>query len=203
MKHLYVVLAAVIILTVISGSAFAEYKENITNGNKAYKAAQWADADAWYRKAYSEKPSERLKTLIAAIENKIGGEKSAPVNAVEVKTPVKPFDAGPLLLITTDVLLAGAAAYMVYYGDSAQEEYDELYREINNTTGANYDRLVKKQKETYQIMTLESVALAAASAALVYTFGDMFFTHEVFKKDTAMIGGIAPNFAYLKIERRF
>lgn len=184
-------------------AAFADYKTDIVNGNKAYKAKKWDDAAAWYRKAYDEKPSDRLKVLIAAIEKKIGTESAGNKQPVELEKPEKPLDLGPVLLVALDLALAGGAGYMIFYESHAQEEYNKLYAEINNTTHENYLRLVAKQKETYMIRTLEAVAISAAAAAIIYTAGDAFFMHGVFKQDVSLKSGIAPGFAYAGIERDF
>jgi hypothetical protein len=203
-KTIKTLLAAVLAVVFIFSPVFAGYREDIINGNTAYKAGKWAEADAWYKSAYKEKPSDKLKALIAAVEKKAGTEESPPVKAVEtVKAAGKTFDAGPLLLITADVLLAGGAGFMVYYSDNAQKEYSESYAELNNTTQANYDLLVKKQKETYAIMTAETAVLSLAAVALIYTFGDAFVTHGIFKQDVSVNTGIKQGLASIQIGRRF
>ena len=195
---LFVLTAALMIPACLS----AGYKEDIQKGNEAYKAQDWQAADTYYRKAYTEKPGEKLKKVIVFIESKMT-KTAAKEAAKKSLKEEKPFNWGGAGLIALDTVLAAAAAYTVYDQQNSQEDYLKLYAAVNNTTDENYSLLVKKQKTAYDKMTLEVLGLSAAGVMVLYTLGDLFFTHQIFTADVSVKPVITLGYAGISAERSF
>ncbi len=179
---------------------YADYKEDVTKGNAAYRSQNWAEALSYYIKAYKEQPSKKLYAFIMALEKKAA---PAAVTALEKAKPEKPFEWAPVLLCGLDLALCGAAGYMYVYENRTESGYNAMYAEINGTTRENYERLMAKQREAYNAMMFETLAIGAAGTMAVYTVVDLFFTHGVFKQEAMLKPVISPEYSGLMIERRF
>ncbi len=63
------------LITLFASLTFADYKSDVANGNKEYKAGNYKVALAYYKKANQEHPSKQLQDTIALLEKKINNTK--------------------------------------------------------------------------------------------------------------------------------
>lgn len=63
------------LMALFASLTFADYKSDVTNGNKEYKAGNYKVALAYYKKANQEHASKQLRDLIASLEKRISNTK--------------------------------------------------------------------------------------------------------------------------------
>ena len=85
-----------------------------------------------------------------------------------------------IILITADVLSAGAAVWAVADQVSAAGEYENLYSQINGSSEDNYYRLLYEREKVVSKETTAVIAVSAASVLLAYTLADVLFLKNAF-----------------------
>lgn len=198
-----------IILTVLLMFVFmplyAEYNDSVARANQAYAQNDYRTALGWYKKAYGEKPSERLKRLIFNIYQRLQLQNAPPgLPAIAyAKEKEKLFPVGPVLLITANILAAGGAGYAIYYEDVKVKEYNKTYDLINNTTPENFHKLLDLQMKTYNVMILKTTAVTLFGTIFTYTIVDLFMTHKIFGPEVSLTTGDGRAEIQLALQRSF
>ena len=101
-------------------SVSADYKDNVAQGNKAYREGKLQQAIEYYNKALEENPNDQLLSFVEKLQKKTG-EKNA-----ELKTK----DSAGLILVGVDILISAyAAATYLDYSASA-DSYEKLYASL-------------------------------------------------------------------------
>lgn len=85
-----------------------------------------------------------------------------------------------VILITADVITAGAAVWVVADQVAAAGEYEELYLQINGSSEDNYYRLLYEREKVVSKETTAAIAVFAASVLLAYTLADVLFFNNAF-----------------------
>lgn len=84
------------------------------------------------------------------------------------------------LLIGADAVIAGLTAYAVIDQMDAAGRYEDLKKEIDGTTEANYYRLLYEREKSVGKENVVLISSAALGAALLYTGLDFFWLHNFF-----------------------
>lgn len=145
---------------------FAAYKENMADGNAAYKKGDLEQALKFYEQALEEQPSDQLFSFTDMIRKKIDEKKQ--------REKVSSGGSDKTALIALDAALAGFAIFSFFDYSSSAASYEELYTAINNSTPESYRVLVYEKKQVEQKGTFMAFAAGAAGAAVVYTLIDVF-----------------------------
>jgi len=86
-------------------------------------------------------------------------------------------------LITADIALSGLSAWILYDRNTQAGIYNGLWKEINNTTDANYWRLKYEKSKVDARDFNAALSFSLAGAALAYTVLDLFWFHGAFPLD--------------------
>lgn len=91
-------------------------------------------------------------------------------------------DMGPYgwALIGLDAALSGAAVWFIVSQNAMAADYDSLRASIDNTTEANYYRLLYEREKVTAMENQAMVISAAAGVAIIYTVVDKLFLHAAF-----------------------
>ncbi len=194
-----------VILTVALLSVFAPlyagYHDSIAGAAQALKHHKLIPALELYKRAYRERPSEKLKNVIFKLYEMIKLQDTPTLNGKKIKE--KPFLTGSTILISTNVLLFGAAVGSIFYEQAKVKEYNTLYDRINATTPENYQKLLDKQQETYNVMILKSSVIMIFLSVLTYTAVDLFMTHKIFGQELSLNTGDGHGDIQLAVKRSF
>ena len=184
---------------------YAEYNDSVVRANWAYTQKDYKTALEWYKKAYREKPSERLKRVIFNINQRLrlqNAPPGLPAIAYE-KEKERPFPVGPVLLITANILAAGGAGYAIYSEEQQVKAYNKTYDAINKTTLENYNELLDLQEKTYNMMILKASVVTVFGTIFTYTIVDLFMTHKIFGQDVSLTTGDGRAEIQLSVQRSF
>ncbi len=94
-----------------------------------------------------------------------------------------------MILITADVLSAGAAIWAVADQIDAANRYEKLYSEINGSSEDNYYRLLYEREKVVSKETTAVIAVSAAAVLLAYTAADLLFINNAFPVRLRHAGG--------------
>jgi hypothetical protein len=145
---------------------FAGYKENMAAGNDAYKKGDMETALKYYDLVLEEQPSDQLFAFTDKIRKKIEDKKKTEQAGTKgSNTPV---------LIAIDVVLSGFAVFSYLDYSTSVNDYETLFKAIDNTSHENYKILEYEQKKVDQKGNFMAFAAGAAGVAIVYTLVDMF-----------------------------
>lgn len=123
------------------------------------------------------KKSELIRKIAIIVFLTIGASLSARAQGYVKKGPEMPWD---IILISADVLSAGAAVWAVSEQISAADRYEKLYSEINASTEDNYYRLLYEREKVNSKETTALIAVSAAVVLLAYTAADLLFLKNAF-----------------------
>lgn len=98
------------------------------------------------------------------------------------------FNWAPVVLIASDAVLATASVMALVQQNTLAKDYDTLRLLIDNTTEANYYRLLYEKEKVTSATDTAIIACSAAGAAIAYTLLDYFWLHGVFKPSVAWTG---------------
>ena len=194
------IILAVVLISVFA-PLYAGYNNNIARAAQALKHNKLIPALELYKQAYRERPSEKLKNVIFKLYEMIKLQDTPTFNGKKIKE--KPFPTGPTILISTNVLLFGAAIGAIFYEQAKVKDYNTLYDRINATTTENYQKLLDKQQETYNVMILKSSVIVVFVSILTYTFVDLFMTHKIFGQEVSLNTGDGHGDIQLAVKRSF
>jgi tetratricopeptide (TPR) repeat protein len=88
------------------------------------------------------------------------------------------------ILIGADAGLAAWATFSYLDFNKAAGDYDSTYKLINNTTMANYYKLVDMKNAAEGKQTMSGVLAFLAGSAVAYTLADIFLIHAAFPVKT-------------------
>lgn len=91
------------------------------------------------------------------------------------------FNWAPVVLIASDAILTAASIMALVQQNTLSNGYETLRLSIDNTTEANYYRLLYEKEKVTSASDTAVIACSAAGAAIVYTLLDYFWLHGVFK----------------------
>lgn len=111
---------------------------------------------------------------------------SSFVFSAEVKDDGFPW--APAVLLTSDALLITASIMAVVQQNTLSTDYETLRGKIDNTTEANYYRLMYENEKVTSASDTAVIACSAAGIALAYTLADYFWLHSAFKASIAYTG---------------
>jgi len=154
-------------------SATAGYKSDAIS---AYKAGDLAAAVAGFKKAMEsgEIPQTDVwKTYIANLEKN-------SMKKTDYYTPQRGMGADAWVLLGSDAVLSGLAACFVVAQNNSVDSYESMKAGLDNTTEANYWRLLYEREKTDAAGERATYACAAAGVAVLYTAIDLLFLHNVF-----------------------
>lgn len=173
----------------------ADTKSNMAAGNAAYRKGNLEEALKYYDLVLEEEPSDQLFEFTDKIRKKIEEKKRALSGGGRgSNTPV---------LIAMDVLLLGFAIFSYADYNASTVNYENLFKEIDNTTPENYRILEYEQKMVDQKGNLMAFTLGAAGAAIVYTLIDAFVINNASSPDVRAEINPQERYAGLKTNWRF
>jgi tetratricopeptide (TPR) repeat protein len=156
------------------------YKEGMVKGNAAYKAGNTDEALKWYDQAEAVAPNKQLENFIAKLRLKAGPDISSmapPPAKAGTDTPWK------WVLIGGDAGLAALTVVLVMDYNKSADTYNTLWQQIDNTSEANYQRLLSEKAKVEGKQGAVALCGVAAGAAVAYTLVDLLFVHAVFPQD--------------------
>lgn len=83
-------------------------------------------------------------------------------------------------LLGADAALCAGTVLAVVSAGNAVDDYNSLKKEIDNTTDANYYRLMYEKEKADNKNNIATALGIAAGAALAYTALDYFWLHQAF-----------------------
>lgn len=96
------------------------------------------------------------------------------------------FNWAPVVLLSSDALLIAASVMALVQQNTLSTDYETLRSQIDDTTEANYYRLLYENEKVTSASDTALIACSAAAAALAYTLVDYFWLHSAFKADVAV-----------------
>ncbi len=94
----------------------------------------------------------------------------------------------PVVLVSSDALLVAASIMSLVQQYTLAHDYENLRVKIDNTTEANYYRLLYEKEKVNSAGDIAIIACSAAGAAVAYTLLDYFWLHSAFKASVAFTG---------------
>ena len=94
----------------------------------------------------------------------------------------------PTVLVVSDALLVTASIMALGQQNTLSTNYESLRLQIDNTTDANYYRLLYEREKVNSASDTAVIACSAAGVALAYTIADYFWLHSAFKATVAYTG---------------
>ena len=98
------------------------------------------------------------------------------------------FPWAPAVLLTSDVLFVTASIMALVQQNTLSSDYETLRLKIDNTTDANYYRLLYEKEKVNSASDTAVIACTAAGIALGYTLADYCWFHSAFKASFAFTG---------------
>jgi hypothetical protein len=154
-------------------SATAGYKADAIS---AYKAGDLAAAVTGFKKAMEngEIPqTDAWKTYITNLEKN-------SMKKTDYYAQQRGMGADAWVLLGSDAVLSGLAACFVVAQNNSVDTYESMKAGLDNTTEANYWRLLYEREKTDAAGERATYACAAAGVAVLYTAIDLLFLHNVF-----------------------
>ena len=94
----------------------------------------------------------------------------------------------PVVLVASDALLLTATIISAVQMSTLSKDYETLRKQIDNTTDANYYRLLYEQEKVNSSSDTTTIACTAAGIAVAYTIADYFWLHNAFKPVVGITG---------------
>jgi tetratricopeptide (TPR) repeat protein len=146
----------------------------LTFGGYAYASLNnQSKALQYLQKAYELSGDSNIKAKIDSIKAAGGTPEIAAAHASK-------DSAYKWFLLGADIILAGAATYEYLDFSKANNNYNNEYAQIDNTTVDNYNLLLSMRDTVVSKQTTCDVLMACAGTAIAYTLIDVFFVHAAF-----------------------
>ncbi len=167
----FVILVMISILYVCE-PAFAGSREDF---NAAYREGDFRAAAVYLREAMDKgeiPDTEQWRLYLKALEKK----------SVAANTPKQQagLTSGAWVLLGTDAILSGLAVWSVVLERNMADDYEALKSSVDNTTEANYWRLLYEKEKVSAAEEKVVFACTAAGVAVLYTLLDALWLHSTF-----------------------
>ncbi len=106
-------------------------------------------------------------------------------------------------ILVSDVALAGLTVWAIEDYNSQADAYNTLKAQIDNTTEANYWRLMYEKDKVDSRVSNVVIPLAAGSACVLYTLVDYFWLHNAFPVQIKAGYNNAKNETIIQIAKEF